>query len=104
MLFALLCASLGSLSSFLLPTFQASLASVDVIPLFIESSPDLLIDDEDILVSYPSYCAKNPCRTSSAVHIQHIPTGLEVESTGKSIKLNMMYWREAYVLSRAILL
>ncbi|KAK6124746.1 hypothetical protein DH2020_041512 [Rehmannia glutinosa] len=63
---------------------EASLASVDVIPLFIESSPDqLLIDDEDILVSYPSYCEDNLRGTSSTVHVQHIPTGLEVQSTGE---------------------
>ncbi|KAL0339720.1 UNVERIFIED_CONTAM: Peptide chain release factor PrfB3, chloroplastic [Sesamum radiatum] len=62
---------------------EATLASVDVVPLFIESSPDLSIDDEDILVSYPSHCEDNPCRTSPAVHVQHIPTGLEVRSTGK---------------------
>ncbi|KAL8489430.1 hypothetical protein ACS0TY_024883 [Phlomoides rotata] len=64
---------------------EVSLASVDVIPLFIESSPDLLINDEDILVSYPSNSEHNPCRTSLAVHIQHLATGLEVQSTGKSI-------------------
>ncbi|KAK6149102.1 hypothetical protein DH2020_016627 [Rehmannia glutinosa] len=63
---------------------EASLASVDVIPLFIESSPDqLLIDDEDILVSYPSYCEDNLLGTSSTVQVQHIPTGLEVQSTGE---------------------
>ncbi|KAL0383493.1 UNVERIFIED_CONTAM: Peptide chain release factor PrfB3, chloroplastic [Sesamum calycinum] len=62
---------------------EATLASVDVVPLFIESSPDLSIDDEDILVSYPSHCEDNPCRTSPAVHVQHIPTGLEVRSTGE---------------------
>ncbi|KAL3819744.1 hypothetical protein ACJIZ3_005649 [Penstemon smallii] len=55
---------------------KASLASVDVIPLFIESSPDLFIDDEDVLVSYP-------CKTLSAVHIEHLPTGLEVQSSGE---------------------
>ncbi|KAL0404860.1 UNVERIFIED_CONTAM: Peptide chain release factor PrfB3, chloroplastic [Sesamum radiatum] len=62
---------------------EATLASVDVIPLFIESSPDLSIDDEDILVSYRSHCEDCPSRTSPAVHVQHIPTGLEVRSTGE---------------------
>lgn len=71
-----------------MPTFQASLASVDVIPLFIDSSADLSIDDEDIQVSYPSHCEGNPrtSRASSAVHIHHIPTGVEVQSTGTSIE------------------
>ncbi|XP_047958802.1 peptide chain release factor PrfB3, chloroplastic isoform X3 [Salvia hispanica] len=64
---------------------KASLASVDVIPLFINSSADLSIEDEDIQVSYPSYCEGNPqmSRASSAVHIHHIPTGVEVQSTGE---------------------
>lgn len=64
-----------------------------MIPLFIESSPDLLINDGDILVSYPSNSEDNPRRTSSAVHIQHLPTGLEVQSTGKSIYNRVIdYW------------
>lgn len=73
---------------FILPTFQASLASVDVIPLFIESSADLPINDEDLHVSYPSFGEENSqtSRASSAVRIQHIPTGVEVQSTGTSIK------------------
>ncbi|KAL7097805.1 hypothetical protein ACP275_10G166200 [Erythranthe tilingii] len=62
---------------------EATLAYVDVIPLFIESSPDLSIDDVDILVSYPPNCDKNPSRASSAVQIQHIPTGFQVQSTGE---------------------
>ncbi|XP_073305996.1 peptide chain release factor PrfB3, chloroplastic isoform X2 [Primulina huaijiensis] len=62
---------------------QATLASVDVIPLFLESSPDMFIDDEDVLVSYPSYKKDDLSVPSSAVNIRHIPTGLEVESTGE---------------------
>lgn len=79
--------SIMCLIRFVLPTSQASLASVDVIPLFINSSADLSIEDEDIQVSYPSYCEGNPqmSRASSAVHIHHIPTGVEVQSTGISI-------------------
>ncbi|KAL3637197.1 hypothetical protein CASFOL_019496 [Castilleja foliolosa] len=65
-------------------TSEASSASVDVIPLFIESSPDLSIDDEDILISHPSYHeADDSRRNSSTVHIRHLPTGLEVQSTGE---------------------
>ncbi|XP_073157250.1 peptide chain release factor PrfB3, chloroplastic isoform X2 [Henckelia pumila] len=62
---------------------EATLAFVDVIPLFLESSPDMLIDDEDVLVSYPSYKKDDLSVASSAVHVRHIPTGLEVESTGE---------------------
>lgn len=62
---------------------EATLASVDVIPLFLESSPDMFIDDEDLLVSYPLYKKDDLSVPSSAVHIRHIPTGLEFESTGE---------------------
>lgn len=55
---------------------------MDVIPLFLESSPDMFIDDEDVLVSYPLYKKDDLSVPSSAVHIRHIPTGLEFESTG----------------------
>lgn len=61
---------------------EASLAAVDVIPLFLESSPGLLIDDKDLLVSCPS-SSKKPGKISSSVSIQHIPTGVEVQSTGE---------------------
>lgn len=60
------------------------MVSVDVIPLFIESSAHLSIDDEDLQVSYPSFGEENSqtSRTPSAVRIRHIPTGVEVQSTG----------------------
>lgn len=51
------------------------MAVVDVIPLFLETVPDLKIDDEDLLISSPTSC--------DAVSIQHIPTGLRAESSGK---------------------
>ncbi|GER25818.1 peptide chain release factor [Striga asiatica] len=47
-------------------------AYVDVIPLFIDKSPCLLIDDEDLMVSY-----------TSSVHVRHLPTGLEFQSAGE---------------------
>ncbi|KAL2535020.1 Peptide chain release factor PrfB3 [Abeliophyllum distichum] len=61
---------------------EASLAAVDVIPLFLESSPELLIDDKDLLVSCPSSSEK-PRKISSSVHIQHVPTGVVVQSKGE---------------------
>lgn len=66
------------------------MASVDVVPLFIESSPDLLIDDDDILITYPSHYEKKQRRTSSAVQVQHIPTGLHVQSTGKQTTVKLI--------------
>ncbi|KAJ8534204.1 hypothetical protein K7X08_007528 [Anisodus acutangulus] len=47
-------------------------AAIDVIPLFLESSPDLQIDEDDLEIT-----------TSPSLTIQHIPTGLQVRSTGE---------------------
>lgn len=54
---------------------EAGMAVVDVIPLFLETVPDLKIDDEDLLISSPTSC--------DAVSIQHIPTGIRAESSGE---------------------
>lgn len=62
---------------------EASTAAVDVIPLFLETAPDLLIDDEDLLISSPSSCGAVWGKTGFTVCIQHIPTGLRVESSGE---------------------
>ncbi|CAA3016298.1 peptide chain release factor 3, chloroplastic [Olea europaea subsp. europaea] len=62
--------------------YKASLAVVDVIPLFLESLPGLLIDNEDLLV-YCSSSSKKPGKISSSISIQHIPTGVEVQSAGE---------------------
>ncbi|KAA8518077.1 hypothetical protein F0562_015551 [Nyssa sinensis] len=61
---------------------ETSLAAVDVIPLFLETTPDLLISDKDLMISSPS-CQKEYGRIESAVCIQHIPTGLRVQSSGE---------------------
>ncbi|KAM7500107.1 hypothetical protein LguiA_024521 [Lonicera macranthoides] len=62
---------------------EASLAAVDVIPLFLETSPDLIINDNDLAISFLSLCEEGMGRTKPAVHIQHIPTGLRVYSSGE---------------------
>ncbi|KAI5682772.1 hypothetical protein M9H77_04000 [Catharanthus roseus] len=62
--------------------FEASLAAVDVIPLFLESVPDLPIEDKDLLISFPS-CGEEQGRTVPAVHIEHVPTGLTFQSSGE---------------------
>ncbi|XP_047316718.1 peptide chain release factor PrfB3, chloroplastic isoform X2 [Impatiens glandulifera] len=61
---------------------MVSLAAVDVIPLFLETSPDLLINDEDLEISSLSSRAKNN-HIGSAVSIHHLPTGLRVKSSGE---------------------
>lgn len=70
---------------------QASMAAVDVIPLFLETAPDLLIDDEDLLISSPSSCGAVWGKTGFTVCIQHIPTGLRVESSGKRTFQNPLF-------------
>ncbi|KAK3039642.1 hypothetical protein RJ639_027233 [Escallonia herrerae] len=62
---------------------EASLAAVNVIPLFLEAAPDLLIDDKDLKISSLSSCEEERGRTKPAVHIEHIPTGLRVQSSGE---------------------
>ncbi|PHT71419.1 Peptide chain release factor PrfB3, chloroplastic [Capsicum annuum] len=55
-------------------------AAIDVIPLFLESSPDLQIDEKDLEITTPP---EEQGRTSPSLIIQHIPTGLQVRSTGE---------------------
>ncbi|PHT37136.1 hypothetical protein CQW23_24836 [Capsicum baccatum] len=55
-------------------------AAIDVIPLFLESSPDLQIDEKDLEITTP---LEEQGRTSPSLIIQHIPTGLQVRSTGE---------------------
>lgn len=62
---------------------EASWAAVDVIPLFLDTAPDLLIDDMDLAISFHSSSEGKQRRTESAVRIQHIPTGLKVQSSGE---------------------
>ncbi|XP_049400653.1 peptide chain release factor PrfB3, chloroplastic [Solanum stenotomum] len=56
-------------------------AAINVIPLFLESSPDLQIDENDLEIT-TSY-EEEQGRTSPSLTIQHIPTGLQVRSTGE---------------------
>ncbi|GFY84733.1 peptide chain release factor [Actinidia rufa] len=62
---------------------EAIMAAVDVVPLFLETSPDLQVDDEDLLILSPTSCGAEGGHTGFAVCIQHIPTGLIVESSGE---------------------
>lgn len=70
-------------------TLQADSASVDVIPLFLESVPDLPLDDKDLVISFPS-CEDEKRRTLPAVHVQHTPTGLTFQSTGTTTYLEQL--------------
>ncbi|WOG98058.1 hypothetical protein DCAR_0417399 [Daucus carota subsp. sativus] len=61
---------------------EVSLAAVNVIPLFLNTAPDLIIDDMDLDVSYIA-ASKHKHRVIESVCIQHVPTGLKVQSSGE---------------------
>ncbi|XP_015949692.1 peptide chain release factor PrfB3, chloroplastic isoform X1 [Arachis duranensis] len=62
---------------------EASLAIVDVIPMFLENPCDLEIDSEDLIISSPSIPVEQKKQTGLTVCIQHIPTGISVQSSGE---------------------
>lgn len=71
--------------------FQASLASVDVIPLFLEAISDVQIDDEDLMISVSGGHMQGP--PEPAVSIQHIPTCISFQSSGtKLLFRNSLIW------------
>ncbi|KAL4571730.1 hypothetical protein LXL04_018495 [Taraxacum kok-saghyz] len=57
---------------------EVSSAAIDVVPLFLEETPELIVDEKDLKISYFSLGRKG--RT---VQIQHSPTGLIVQSSGE---------------------
>lgn len=62
---------------------EVNLAAVNVIPLFLNTAPDLNIDDTELDISFIPSSKQKRCVTESAVCIQHIPTGLKVQSSGE---------------------
>lgn len=62
---------------------EASSATVDVIPMLLENGCDLDIDSEDLIISSPSIHGENKRRTNLTVCIQHLPTGISVQSSGE---------------------
>ncbi|XP_010525504.1 PREDICTED: peptide chain release factor PrfB3, chloroplastic [Tarenaya hassleriana] len=58
-------------------------ASVDVVPLFLRTDPDLRVNDGDIVVSYSSKENLQRRHGQMTVRIQHLPTGIAVESSGE---------------------
>ncbi|KAH9679739.1 peptide chain release factor PrfB3 [Citrus sinensis] len=68
---------------------EATLACVDVVPLFLETSPDLQISDEDLLFSSPSLPGERQSIAKPAACIQHIPTGIAVQSS-EEITFNLV--------------
>ncbi|TXG70289.1 hypothetical protein EZV62_005224 [Acer yangbiense] len=62
---------------------EASPACVDVVPLFLETASDLQISDEDLVFSPPLMLGEAQSIAGPAVCIQHIPTGISVQSSGE---------------------
>ncbi|RZC82726.1 hypothetical protein C5167_045514 [Papaver somniferum] len=62
---------------------ETNLATVDIIPLFLETTPDLQLDDNDMVFSSLSPHGEEQllCRSEPAVSVRHIPTGIEVQSS-----------------------
>ncbi|XP_057424452.1 peptide chain release factor PrfB3, chloroplastic [Lotus japonicus] len=62
---------------------EASAAMVDVIPMFLENAFDLEIDSEDLIISPPLVHGKQKRQSNLTVCIQHLPTGISVQSSGE---------------------
>ncbi|XP_059463005.1 peptide chain release factor PrfB3, chloroplastic isoform X2 [Corylus avellana] len=59
---------------------EAFAACVDVVPLFLKTACNLQIDDGDLIVSPPLIQQSG---TKPTICIQHIPTGIQVQSSGE---------------------
>nr|XP_043619077.1 peptide chain release factor PrfB3, chloroplastic [Erigeron canadensis] len=62
---------------------EVSSAAVDVVPLFLEETPEIIVDEEDMKFSYLSLCEAGRGQKVSLVQLQHSPTGLTVHSSGE---------------------
>ncbi|KAJ9184909.1 hypothetical protein P3X46_004594 [Hevea brasiliensis] len=62
--------------------YENSSACVDVVPLFLGTFSNLQINDEDLIIS-SSLLRKEKSPTKPTVCIQHIPTGMSVQSSSE---------------------
>ncbi|KAL3585273.1 hypothetical protein D5086_012140 [Populus alba] len=63
---------------------EVTTACVDVVPLFLGTGFDFQIDDKELIVSCsPSLLRDGKSRTELTVCLQHIPTGISVQSSGE---------------------
>lgn len=53
---------------------------MDIIPLFLRASPDFEVKEDDLAISYPA--KENHKLAENMVRIQHLPSGITVESSG----------------------
>ncbi|XP_058723995.1 peptide chain release factor PrfB3, chloroplastic-like isoform X1 [Vicia villosa] len=63
--------------------FETSSATVDVVPLFLENARDFEIDSADLIISSPSTHGKQKKQIECTVCVQHVPTGICVQSSGE---------------------
>lgn len=66
---------------------QSASAVVDVVPVFVENALDLHINDEDLIIKLPSMPEEEQSDTGPSVCIEHIPTGISVQSAGVQLTM-----------------
>ncbi|OIW06412.1 hypothetical protein TanjilG_16824 [Lupinus angustifolius] len=64
-------------------SLKACLATVDVIPMFLDSARDQEINSEDLIISSSLIFGEQKRQTELTVCIQHVPTGISVQSSGE---------------------
>ncbi|CAK7342696.1 unnamed protein product [Dovyalis caffra] len=62
---------------------EVTTACVDVVPLFLGTGVDIQIDEELIVSCSPSLLKDEKSHTELTVCLQHIPTGISVQSSGE---------------------
>ncbi|KAJ7976714.1 putative Peptide chain release factor [Quillaja saponaria] len=62
---------------------QASSAGVDVVPMFLGTGSNLQIDEKDLIISSPVTLGEEKSQTQPTVSIQHLPTGISIQSSGE---------------------
>ncbi|KAJ4845287.1 hypothetical protein Tsubulata_015097 [Turnera subulata] len=61
---------------------EVSSACVDVVPLFLGTVLDVQFSDDDLIIASP-LCDKGKSKRDPAVLLEHIPTGISVQSSGE---------------------
>ncbi|KAA3454125.1 peptide chain release factor PrfB3, chloroplastic isoform X1 [Gossypium australe] len=62
---------------------EVSSVGIDVVPLFLGTTPDLQISDDDLILSSVLSLGEKQSRTGYTVCVQHIPTALTFQSSGE---------------------
>ncbi|MBA0670631.1 hypothetical protein Goklo_029321 [Gossypium klotzschianum] len=62
---------------------EVSSVGINVVPLFLGTTPDLQISDDDLILSSVLSLGEKQSRTGYTVCVQHIPTSLTFQSSGE---------------------